>query len=288
MAVKTAPPPRHVQGHFLNRELGLLEFNRRVLAQARGRRACRCSSGCASSASSRPTSTSSSRSASPACKEQIKLNVPGRRARTARRPREVFQAISRIAHDLVARPVPAAERRDPAGRSSARASSSCAASDWTAAQRAWVARLLPPRDDAGADADRARPGAPVPARLQQEPQLRRRARGTRRLRPRRRASRSCRRRASCRASSSCRPSSSDGRRTRFVFLSSILHEHVAGAVRRHEGARLLPVPRHAQQRPVRRRGGGEGPAHARCRASCRSATSATPCASRSPTTARRR
>ena len=32
------------------------------------------------------------------------------------------------------------------------------------------------------------------------------------------------------------------------------------ALRRHERARLLPVPRDAQQRPLRRRGGGEGPA----------------------------
>jgi polyphosphate kinase len=37
MGVKTAPPPRHVQGHVLNRELGLLEFQRRVLAQAEDR-----------------------------------------------------------------------------------------------------------------------------------------------------------------------------------------------------------------------------------------------------------
>ncbi len=46
------------------------------------------------------------------------------------------------------------------------------------------ARLLHARGAAGADADRARPGAPVPARLQQEPQPHRRARGPRRLRPR--------------------------------------------------------------------------------------------------------
>ena len=44
-------------------------------------------------------------------------------------------------------------------------------------------RLLLPRAAAGADADRPRPGAPVPARVQQEPELRRRARGPRRLRP---------------------------------------------------------------------------------------------------------
>lgn len=43
--------------------------------------------------------------------------------------------------------------------------------------------LLLPRGDAGADADRPRPGASLPARAQQEPQLRRRARGPGRLRP---------------------------------------------------------------------------------------------------------
>ena len=52
------------------------------------------------------------------------------------------------------------------------------------------------RSDAGAHADRARSGAPVSARAQQEPELRRRAGGPRRLRPQLAAPPSCRRRAS--------------------------------------------------------------------------------------------
>jgi len=34
MTARPAPITRHVQSHFLNRELGILEFQRRVLAQA--------------------------------------------------------------------------------------------------------------------------------------------------------------------------------------------------------------------------------------------------------------
>ena len=46
----------------------------------------------------------------------------------------------------------------------------------------------------------------------------------------------------------------------FIFLTSILHAHVGELFAGHERARLLPVPRDAQLRPLRRGGGGEGPA----------------------------
>ena len=101
MAVKTAPPPRHVQSHFLNRELGLLEFQRRVLAQAedaavplleRLKFLCIVSSNLDEFFEIRVSGV----------KEQIKLNIPGT-GPDGKTPREVFQAISRIAHDLVAR-----------------------------------------------------------------------------------------------------------------------------------------------------------------------------------------
>ena len=101
MAVKTAPPPRHVQSHFLNRELGLLEFQRRVLAQAedssvplleRLKFLCIVSSNLDEFFEIRVSGV----------KEQIKMNIPGA-GPDGKTPREVFQAISRIAHDLVAR-----------------------------------------------------------------------------------------------------------------------------------------------------------------------------------------
>jgi len=101
MAVKTAPPPRHIQANFLNRELALLEFQRRVLAQAedatvplleRLRFLCIVSSNLDEFFEIRVSGV----------KEQIKMNLPGADP-DGKPPREVFQAISRIAHELVAR-----------------------------------------------------------------------------------------------------------------------------------------------------------------------------------------
>jgi len=101
MAVKTAPPPRHVQSHFLNRELALLEFQRRVLAQAedsavplleRLKFLCIVSSNLDEFFEIRVSGV----------KEQIKMNLPGAEP-DGKHPREVFQAIGRIGHELVAR-----------------------------------------------------------------------------------------------------------------------------------------------------------------------------------------
>jgi len=101
MAVKTAPPPKHIQSHFINRELGLLEFQRRVLAQAedptvplleRLKFLCIVSSNLDEFFEVRVSGV----------KEQIKMNIPGA-GPDGKTPREVFQAISRIAHELVAR-----------------------------------------------------------------------------------------------------------------------------------------------------------------------------------------
>jgi polyphosphate kinase len=101
MAVKTAPPPRHVQSHFLNRELGLLEFQRRVLAQAedpevplleRLKFLCIVSSNLDEFFEIRVSGV----------KEQIKMGIPGA-GPDGKTPREVFQAVSRITHELVAR-----------------------------------------------------------------------------------------------------------------------------------------------------------------------------------------
>jgi polyphosphate kinase len=101
MAVKTAPPPKHVQSHFINRELALLEFQRRVLAQAedpgvplleRLKFLCIVSSNLDEFFEIRVSGI----------KEQIKMNIPGT-GPDGKSPREVFQAISRTAHELVAR-----------------------------------------------------------------------------------------------------------------------------------------------------------------------------------------
>ncbi len=120
-------------------------------------------------------------------------------------------------------------------------------------------RLLPPRSDAGADTDRARPGPPLPARAQQEPQLRRRTRRQGRLRPQlRRRHRPGAARPAARDPAAAR---TDECRLRLRLPLVDPAPPRRRPVFRHDGARLLPVPRHAQLRPVRRRRGSEEPAH---------------------------
>ena len=121
-------------------------------------------------------------------------------------------------------------------------------------------RLLLPRAAAGADADRPRSGASVSARVQQEPELRGRARRAGRVRPQlRRGDRAGAARAAARdpAAAGAR------RRSRVRVRVPVLDPARAHgrAVLRHEGRGLLPVPRHAQLRPVRRRGRDQEPAH---------------------------
>src|SRR5512139_2679441 len=101
MTARPAPITRHVQAHFLNRELGVLEFQRRVLAQAedpavplleRLRFLCIVSSNLDEFFEVRVAGV----------KEQMRMNVPGEDP-DGMSPREVFQAISRLAHELVGR-----------------------------------------------------------------------------------------------------------------------------------------------------------------------------------------
>ena len=190
-------------------------------------------------------------------KEQIKLNIPGA-GPDGKTPREVFQAISRIAHDLVASQYRLLNDIDPS-RPRARGDQVPAPQRVHPRTDRVGPRLFPARDDAGADADRARSRAPFPARLQQEPQLRRRAGGARRVRARR--PRRDRAGAAHPAAHHQAPARAVERASHDVRLPHLDPARArAGALRRHERARLLPVPRHAQQRPLRRRGGREGPA----------------------------
>ena len=155
---------------------------------------------------------------------------------------------------------------------------SCRSPSWNDAQRAWAETYFESRDRAAADPDR-RSTRRIRSRaiLNKSLNFVDRARGRGRLRPqgRRRDRAGAARAAAGDAAAAAR---SPARRTRFVLLTS-----VSAGVRRARCsrawtcARLLPVPRDPQQRPVRRRGGDQRPARRRCRASCRSATSATRC-----------
>jgi polyphosphate kinase len=223
MAVKTAPPPRHIQSHFLNRELGLLEFQRRVLAQAedsavplleRLKFLCIVSSNLDEFFEIRVSGV----------KEQIKMGIPGA-GPDGKTPREVFQAVSRIAHELVARQyrllndaiLPDLERE---GIKFLRRS------EFTAAQTEWVRNyflreMMPVLTPIGLD-----PAHPFPrvfnkslnfaVELEGRDAFGRDARiaivQAPRILPR---------------IIKLPPELSGGHRTTFVFLTSILHEHVA-------------------------------------------------------------
>ena len=189
---------------LLNRELGILAFNRRVLAQAadeavplleRLRFLTIVSSNLDEFFEIRVAGI----------KEQIKLGItdPGPDGLT---PKETLAIVTREARTLVTQqfdllndallPQLAANGHPlPAPRHLERRTARLGA------------RLFQARGAAGADADRPRPGAPVPARLQQEPEPHRRTRGPRRLRPRlARRDRAGAQRSS-RARSGCRPRS---------------------------------------------------------------------------------
>ena len=130
--------------------------------------------------------------------------------------------------------------------------------EFTAAERAWVARYFEREVRPLLDADRARPGAPVSAGRQQEPQLRDRA-----LRPRRVRTR---RRHRDRQGAARRPAGDQaaerGRRRRQRVRDAVVGDPrpPARALRRPRRRQLFAVPRHPRRRPVDRRGGGEEPA----------------------------
>jgi polyphosphate kinase len=99
--MKSPPATKHARSHFLNRELGILAFQRRVLAQAEDPKVpilerlkflCIVSSNLDEFFEIRVSGV----------KEQLKLNAPATEP-DGLTPREVFQAISAEAHDIVER-----------------------------------------------------------------------------------------------------------------------------------------------------------------------------------------
>jgi polyphosphate kinase len=101
MLAKAVPAPKYVRAHFLNRELGILEFQRRVLAQAedesvplleRLRFLCIVSSNLDEFFEIRVAGL----------KEQIKVDLPSADA-DGMSPRETFAQVSKVAHEIVSR-----------------------------------------------------------------------------------------------------------------------------------------------------------------------------------------
>ncbi len=99
--MKSPPATKHARSHFLNRELGILAFQRRVLAQAEDPKVpilerlkflCIVSSNLDEFFEIRVSGV----------KEQLKLNAPATEP-DGMTPREVFHAISLEAHDIVER-----------------------------------------------------------------------------------------------------------------------------------------------------------------------------------------
>ncbi len=196
MIFKKKDSMSQTQALFLNREIGMLEFNRRVLAQAED----------ADTPSARTPALSVHRQQQPGriFRDSRRRAEGDRSASTSSagpdgmNPRDVFVAVSAHAHELVERQyqllneeiLPALEKAGIALPAPQRLERSAARLD---------PRLFLQRDDAGAHADRPRSGASVPARAQQEPEFRRGAGRHAMPSAATRAPPSCRRRASCRA-----------------------------------------------------------------------------------------
>lgn len=247
-------PP--TQSPFLNREIGILEFNRRVLAQAedadtplleRLRFLCIVSSNLDEFFEIRVAEL----------KETMRVDVPAAE-RDGMSPREVFGAVGRIAHELVERQYQLLNENilpelAKAGVRFLRRN------DLNEAQRAWVRdyffnEMMPVLTPIGLD-----PAHPFPrvfnkslnfaVQLEGRDAFGRDSRAAivqaPRILPR-----------MIRLPFALQSRKEQG----FVFLLGTARTRVR-TVRRHERARLLPVPRDAQQRSVRGRGGGEKPAH---------------------------
>ena len=157
---------------------------------------------------------------------------------------------------------------------------------WTVKQQRWLQGYFQQRDPAGAVAARPRSGASVSAHPQQEPEHRGRAGRQGRVRPRRPHGAGAR---TALAAAHHPPAGRSGRPAHdFVFLSSVLQRVRRRAVPGHAGQGRVPVPRHAQQRTVRRRGRGREPRARAARRAARAAVTPSRCGWRSRRPARKR
>jgi polyphosphate kinase len=206
---------------LLNRELGILAFNRRVLAQAvdesvplleRLRFLTIVSSNLDEFFEIRVAGI----------KEQIKLGIsdPGPDGTDAEGDaRNRLPGGARSRHEAVRSP----ERRAAAAARGLRHSLPEARHLERRAARLGP-RLLHARGPPGPDSDRSRSFTPVPARLQQEPEPHRRAGGARRLR-----AQLARRHRAGAAGAAARhplPAAIAGSEYSFVYLTSVLHAHI--------------------------------------------------------------
>ena len=243
--------------HFLNRELGLLEFNRRVLAQAaddsvplleRLRFLTIVSSNLDEFFEIRVAGL----------KEQIKRGHHGVRAPTAAARRRSIELVSAQARALVGEQyrllnnvlLPALAKQ---GVIFPRRE------DWTEAQRTWIRdyfmrELLPVLTPIGLD-----PAHPFPRVLNKSLNLAVELEGRDAFGRKSRDAIVQAPRALPRVIRL--PADVAGARIRLRVPLLDPARARGRAVLRHEGEGLLPVPRHAQLRPVRRRGGDQEPAH---------------------------
>ena len=171
--------PRFPAENYLNRELGLLAFNRRVLAQAQDERVpllerlrflCIVSSNMDEFFEIRMSGL----------KEQIKANAPGV-STDGKTPQESFRLVSAEAHALVAEQYRRPERGHPAADGGT-GHPLPAPLEMDRCPARVDSRLFLPRNGAGTDADRTRSLASLPEGPQQEPQFCRRTRRQGRLR----------------------------------------------------------------------------------------------------------
>ena len=175
-------------------------------------------------------------------KEQIKANAPVVTT-DGKTPQESFRLRVRRSACPGGRAIPTPERRHPAADGGT-GHPLPAPLEMDRCPARVDSRLLLPRNDAGTDADRTRSLAPLPEGAQQEPQFRRRTRRQGCLRPQFQ----CGHRPGAARPAARHPDAGGNCRLRVRLRLHVVDPARVRrrTVHRHDGARLLPVPRDAQ------------------------------------------